>query len=281
MSLRALYRCLMALVSQPAISIMRWFKEETTRTKSSSLMGLPPELRVSIMEILFNNPETGLICTKFKSVLCLDMKKDLGPMPPLLHVCQLLRQEALPISYSTSTIWLKNIDDLTALADKMPETVPLWTSVHLKLPERFDRSIRESFITLSMKIEVRTIKPMFIGCDDLPGWTEIQKQLHDELFALAKLELLEVVFIVATSGRPVARTTEQRHVLQKLEGVWVTTSEEPKKGEPVPFGPARKTDPVTGQWRTSEHTCAEREDTDESVEYDSSSGQESLSAADG
>ncbi|KAK5717526.1 hypothetical protein LTR17_016060 [Elasticomyces elasticus] len=276
---------------------MRWLKEVTTRTKSSSLMclppslmSLPPELRVSIMELLFDNTETGLICTKFKSVLCLDRKKDLGPMPPLLHVCQLLRQEALPILYSTSTIWLKNTDQLSALADKMPDTVPLWTSVHLKLPERFGRSIRESFVvlgrlpglqSLSIKIEVRTQKPMFSGCDDLPGWSEIQKQLHDELFALAKLELLEVVFIVATSGRPVARTIEQRHVLQRLEGVWVTTSEEPKKGEPVSFGPARKTDPVTGQWRMGEHTCAEREDTDESGDCDSSSAQESLSSADG
>ncbi|KAK5722382.1 hypothetical protein LTR15_005612 [Elasticomyces elasticus] len=296
MSLRALCRYLIVFISQPAISIMQWLKEVTTRTKSSSLMdrppslmGLPPELRVSIMELLFNNAETGLICTKFKSVLCLDRKRDLGPMPPLLHVCQLLRREALPILYSTSTIWLKNTDELTALADKMPETVPLWTNVHLKLPERFGRSIRESFIvlgrlsglqSLSMKIEVRTKKPICSGCDDLPGWSEIQNQLQAELVASERLELLEVVFIVATSGRPVARTIEQRHVLQKLEGVWAITSEKPMKGEPVPFGPARKTDPGTGKWRMEEHTCAEREDTDESVEYDSSSAQESLSSAD-
>ncbi|KAK5675098.1 hypothetical protein LTS10_012172 [Elasticomyces elasticus] len=277
MSLRALYRCLMALVSQPAISIKRWFKEETTRTKSSSLIRLPPELRVSIIEFLFNNTETGLICTKFKS--------DASAAP------------RLPASAPGGTAHLVQHEhnlaeehrELTALADKMPETVPLWTSVHLKLPERFGRSIRESFVvlgrlpglqSLSMKIEVQTKKPIFSGCDDLPGWSEIQKQLHDELFALAKLELLEVVFIVATSGRPVARSIEQRHVLQKLEGVWVTTSEKPRKGEPVPFGPARKTDPVTGQWRMGEHTCAEREDTDESVECDSSSAQESLSSAD-
>ncbi|KAK3616850.1 hypothetical protein LTR56_024855 [Elasticomyces elasticus] len=275
MSLPALCRYLIAFISQPAISIMQWLKEVTTRTKSSSLMdrppslmSLPPELRVSIMELLFNNAETGLICTKFKS---------------------LLRREALPILDSTSTIWLKNNDELSALADKMPETVPLWTSVHLKLPERFGRSIRESFLvlgrlsglqSLSMKIEVRTKKPIFNGYDDLPGWSEIQNQLQDELFASENLELLEVVFIVAPSGRPVARTIEQRHVLQKLEGAWAITSERPIKGEPVPFGPARKTDPVTGKWRMEEHTCAEREDTDESVEYDSSSAQESLSSAD-
>ncbi|KAK3632789.1 hypothetical protein LTR56_016112 [Elasticomyces elasticus] len=285
---RKLYQQLTEFVSQSAISAMRRLGVAFGRTKRSSLMSLPPELRLMIIEHLFAGSNADSNCIKYRSVLCLDIKaKDIGPIPPLLHVCQLLREEGLAILYSMSTIWLKNIDELLEVANKVPESVPLWTNVHFKESEWARRSVRESIGVLERLPKLRSLSIRidnriwgYKGQDELPGWVKIQGQLHDALPVLVRLDLLEVVYNVAIDTEFCDRMVKRCHVMEKKGGAWVTTSNKLRKGDWVLRKPGRRTEPETGRWRPGRvHTCAELDlelqEADGSVEDDTSSASDS------
>ncbi|KAK4959421.1 hypothetical protein LTR10_004225 [Elasticomyces elasticus] len=128
--------------------------------RPNTLLGLPAELRVTIADIVFRDPNEYAPSRFQKQAL---RPPTFQPVPlklslyhPLLHVCRLIRKEALPSYYANKTVELNGKRQLHDAILRVADTLPMWKHLHIywehgstPMPPRRDGVLRPGYFQAS------------------------------------------------------------------------------------------------------------------------------------
>ncbi|KAK5738680.1 hypothetical protein LTR17_005812 [Elasticomyces elasticus] len=230
-----------------------------TTNEPSGLLRLPAELRVAIADIVFRDPneyppshfqEQALRPPTLQRV-----PFRLSLYHPLLHVCRLIRKEALPEYYSNKIIELNGKRQLHDLILRAAHTFPMWKHLHIywehgstPMPPRrdgvprpgyfkaspdgdYDQLIERSFAQLKNVSNLQTLRvdfgalywalPQPSGALD---HTLIEHELCEMLSEHTELRSLEICAEALTQSRVLTRAGKSfgfHRLLEKEGGVWV------------------------------------------------------------
>ncbi|KAK3616852.1 hypothetical protein LTR56_024853 [Elasticomyces elasticus] len=128
--------------------------------RPNTLLGLPAELRVTIADIVFLDPNEYPPSRFQEQAL---RPPTLQPVPfklslyhTLLHVCRLIRKEALPSYYANKTVELNGNRQLQDAILRLTDTLPMWKHLHIywehgstPMPPRRDGVLRPGYFKAS------------------------------------------------------------------------------------------------------------------------------------
>ncbi|KAK5693986.1 hypothetical protein LTR97_009604 [Elasticomyces elasticus] len=225
-------------------------------SRPNTLLDLPAELRVQIASIVFSDPDEYPPSHFRERAL---RPPTLQPVPfrlslyhPLLHVCRLLRKEALPCYYANKTVELNGKRQLQDAIMRVADTLPMWKHLHIywehgstPMPPRllrpgyfktspdgdYDQLIERGFAQLKNVLNLRTLRvdfgalywalPQPSGALD---HTLIEHELCKMLSEHTELRSLEICAEALTQFNGLERAGKSfgfHRLLEKEGGVWV------------------------------------------------------------